>query len=359
MGNIMFQDIVYKDEKTICFYTYSVLGLVNTILWEYSIEEKRLSNCCQMNGHWVIRKYEGTHPENGLYYVAITFFHTYNAIIGMDIRGNIVFQHKVSGRLSDLLSDTEGNIYVMLDQICILCLNDRGQEVWKWQISDFLSEKPEVFWYGNKLATCWITEEKIKAIAGGRLYTINKEGGLESDQKLEDYIAAEYKILNNKILVKINYSTILKCFNSKAELLWTYLVDDGQRITMIYRGEGNMICVVTLDEIHGYLLHFIDDTGKCKWTIPRGDGISFFMLHEMCAVKSKKDLVYLYDVNEQKKTIGHVIGEIFWMDIFEEKIFMIVKKRGFRFFVEECDRKFQKVKVLASIEEPEQEPENW
>lgn len=315
---------VDANEQRVLFYTYdSDDGIQSTTMWKYDINNKKVQISFVLKQRVNLRKYITADENNELQYIGVCLGMS-SLVMGLDAHGNVLFEYIVGGFCSSPIYDMSGNLYLVVNDAWIHCLNSQGEFMWKWRP---VSQDNRIKCSG--INTYWIANGKLYVIAVGQEYVVDLEGNTEKIYALPEYSeATRYIVQNDKLFYTGNNHRELRCDNFRAEKLWKYCMQEDEIITQIIAWKENYIILkVEKRSNHSKALYVIDENGNVQWQIMRKcDDLLNISDDRTMLINDKKFTIYNADWQEIFQHEGKEY--VLWSKMIAKRLLMIAERQG-------------------------------
>lgn len=336
--------LVDANERELLFYTYGAPdGTETTTMWKYEMSSKECRIAFALNQRVKIWNYMGKSVNEGLQYIGIGIASS-SLVMGLDADGVVIFEYETGGFCKEPLYDMSGNIYLVVNDVWIHCINRTGELQWKWR-----PVSPDNTSRSSRIKKYWIFNGKLYVVAGGLEYVVNLEGDTVNIYMFPSYNeAAKYVVQKDKLFYTSEDYRELLCDNFDAERLWKYCVQEDEVITQIITGEENQIFLrVRKRTSNSYLLYVIDQNGNLQWkTIQKWSQLYNISDNKIMLTNGKNVAIYHNDGREIFQYSGK--EDVLWGKVIAKELIMIAEQRG-NIVVIERSEDFRDVACVSEI----------
>lgn len=312
--------MVEVNEREIQFYTQTKhRGVTNTTLWKYELSSRELHRCFEISGRMAIWKYSADAEVKYLGVSSVGKF----CVIGLSECGDTLFRYVLEGTPNYPEYDSEGNIYIASSNMRMLCLNKKGELLWKW--------KPICSYFCglNPIKKYWVANDKLYVIAQDDLYALSLDGNTEVCHKIADFNeATRYEIQTDRIIFSSENYQELICYNFEGENLWRYSVDRDEMIFEIATIKDELSCLRVKNRAdESTKLCVLDNTGKKLWDVTQEWWQLLTPGDEQIALINDKKIV-IYDGKGCELLRYSYKSHIVWGGFIANRLLMLVERKG-------------------------------
>lgn len=345
--------LVEANEREVHFFTQtSPPGIISTALWKYQIDTDTICCCFKIQKRLLLWKYPAIKANGDLQYIGIEYPGT-ACVVGFNSEGKELFKVE-PGKHVDICGpvfDTDGNLYLSVDEQWIFCLSPMGELRWKWRSNNAISNISAIEKY-------WIYNNRLYVITCGQIYVISASGKVEENYLADNfkYPSTKYKICGEQILfIDMKYKELL-CYDFKGRKLWQSNANKNEMYLDIEACEKNIVCVKAMRlEDDSTILYIFDEKGNKLGSIhEEWSGLLISLTQEVVMWHGQD--VHIYSPDGQKLLQSSGKKYTIFANVLEDKLISIVESRG-KIAIVKQDKEMKRKPVITKLPEINEEDE--